>query len=67
MDLNPHFLIPIGVDIMKNVNIKLFLSTLFATTVLLSAAANATNGTKKPPALTQTESNTTLLIAGKVD
>ena len=51
---------------MKNVNIKLLLSTLIAATVLLSASANA-NGTKKPPALEQTESNTSLLITVKID
>ena len=52
---------------MKNVNKKLFLGILIATTVVLSAAANASNGTKKPPTAEQIAFDTSLHIAGKAN
>ena len=51
---------------MKNVTKKLFLSTLLATTLVLSTSANA-NGTKKPPSHSLLEYNTSVLITDSAD
>lgn len=52
---------------MKNVNKKLFLSTVIASTLVLSAAANANNGTKKPPSLSLLEFNASVLVTKKAE
>lgn len=51
---------------MKNVSKKLFLSTLIATALVLSASANA-NGTKKPPSFSLLEFNTSILITERAE
>ena len=52
---------------MKSLNKNLFLSALFTASLVLSATANASNGTKKPPTVEQIEFTTSLLITGKSD
>jgi|TARA_B110000240_G_C13390381_1_gene406518 hypothetical protein len=52
---------------MKKINKKLFLSAVIVITVVLSAAANANNGTKKPPSLSLLEFNASLLVNKKAE
>jgi hypothetical protein len=52
---------------MKSINKNLCLSALFTATLVLSATATASNGTKKPPTVEKIEFNTSLLMTGKSD
>lgn len=65
--MNPHNINPIGIELMKKINKKLFLSAVIVITVVLSAAANANNGTKKPPSLSLLEFNASLLVNKKAE
>jgi hypothetical protein len=52
---------------MKSLSKKLVLSTIIATILVVSASANASNGTKKPPSFSLFDFSTYVLLAERAE